>query len=212
MHTIDLLKGHGVPPKTTLGSVIFIAIVFVLPLFIGALMVGIYAIDKTRIDVMESQKVRLENKASLSQPEMKEVSELKTEKGLYLARLNEVSKCVDTYLPWSPVLIALAENMPKQMVLDSLVVSNINTGTIKKNNDPNKPLVIPIPQKKMVAEISGQGEGSFNELVQGYQAKLKSEKKLLPYLKDLTNIIQARTGNSQADSFEMNFVFEKRKN
>ncbi|MBN1975642.1 MAG: hypothetical protein JW787_18555 [Sedimentisphaerales bacterium] len=210
MHTIDLLKGQALPPKTTLGSLVFTALLFVVPLLVGSVVLGMYAINKTNIDVQNGQIERLEKQIADAQPNTLEMSELEKSKKLCVARLGEVSKCVDTYLQWTPVLIALAENMPEKMIMDSLSASSVNPGGIKKSSDPNKTLVIPIPQKRMTAVISGRGTDVFNLKVQGYQKTLKSEQ-LLPHIKEITHLMQAQTADNQLQSFTMSFIFEKQK-
>lgn len=210
MHTIDLLKGQALPPKTTLGSLVFTALLFVVPLLVGAVVLGMYAINKTNIDVQNGQIERLEKQIADAQPNTLEMSELEKSKKLCAARLGEVSKCVDTYLQWTPVLIALAENMPEKMIMDSLSASSVNPGGIKKSSDPNKTLVIPIPQKRMTAVISGRGTDVFNLKVQDYQKKLKSEQ-LLAHIKEITHLMQAQTADNQLQSFTMSFIFEKQK-
>jgi hypothetical protein len=204
MHAIDLLKGEGLPAKTTIGSVVFTTLIFVLPLLIGALILGKYAINKTSLDVKEGQKERLKKEIASFQSDTKQVSEQLKEKKLFIANLNEVSKCVDTYIPWTPVLVSLARNIPDPVIIDNLTASNANTGSMRLVNDPNKPLTIPIPERKMTAAISGQEQNVFNLLVQDYEKKLNSEELLKPFLRELKYSIQG-------SSCTMNFTLQKQK-
>jgi hypothetical protein len=75
---------------------------------------------------------------------------------------------------------------------------------MKPVNDPNKPLMIPIPQKKMTAVITGQKQDVFNIQVQDYEKKLYSEGLLKPYLRELKYSIQG-------PSCTMNFTLQKQK-
>jgi hypothetical protein len=212
MHTIDLLKGQGLPAKTTLGSVFFAVLIFVLPLLIGAGMVGFYAINKTNIEIKQGEIERLEKVITDSQPNVLKTKNLVKERDSYAARLAEVSKCVDTYLQWTPVLIAVSENMPDNMIMRSLSVANDGArSAAKRNTDPNKPLTIPIPQRKMTAELVSSGTETFYTTVQDYQKKLKSSESLQSELKTLTYTMQARTVDNPVDSSTMSFVFQKQK-
>jgi Tfp pilus assembly protein PilN len=213
MHTIDLLKGQGLPAKTTLGSVFFTVLMFVVPLLVGAGMAGFYLINKTEIDIKQGQIDGLKKSTEDLKPKVAQTEKLARERDLYTARLTEVSKCVDTYQQWTPVLIAVSENMPENMIMNKLaVINDEGRGAGRRNSDPNKPLTIPIPQRKMTAELSGKsGTDTFNTKVQEYQKKLKSEPSLSLQLKDLTYQMQAASGDNPQDSFTMSFVFEKQK-
>lgn len=204
MHTIDLLKGEGLPAKTTIGSLLYTALIFILPLLIGAILLGWYVINRTNIDIALSQKDRLEKEEAALRSRTTQYMELENEKKLFVARLNEVSKCVDTFVQWTPVLISLAKNIPNQVIMDNLSSSNLNAGAVKSSNDPNKPLVIPIPQKKMAAMITGQTQDVFNLQIQDYEKKLNSEELLKPYLRELKYSLQG-------SSCTMNFTLQKQK-
>ena len=210
MHTIDLLKGQGLPAKTTLGSVFFAVLIFIVPLLIGAAMAGFYSINKVQIEVLNTGIAGFEKSIKDSEPNVLKTKSLVKEMDLYAARLSEVSKCVDTYLQWTPVLIAISENMPDNMIMKSLSVANNDARSgIRKNTDPNKPLTIPIPVRKMTAELVSNGTDTFYTVVQEYQKKLKAEPSLMT--ENITYTMQARTVENPVDSSTMSFVFQKQK-
>ena len=209
MHTIDLLKGQGVPPKTTLKGVFFMALVFILPLIGGSLLVVMYAVNKINIETQIVKADKLKDEIKNYLPDKQKVEELQSQKNYYNVRVLEASKCIDTYFQWSPILIQLVRNMPEDMVMDKLSVENISAVTLKKKKEPDEELVIPIPQKKMVVDLSGLNGDAYNIKVQEYQEKLKSEQSLVSLLKDVTYIKQAIILNKPEESFRMNFVFDK---
>ncbi len=212
MHTIDLLKGRGLPPKTTLSSVFLTAFVFILPLIAGSVMAGMYAVNKINIDMRVIEVEKLKKNIEDFQSGKQEAAKFQKEKNYYSVRIDEVSKCIDTYFQWSPVLIGLAEHMPEDMIMDNLSVSNSNNAVLKKPNDPNAGLVIPIPEKKMTVDISGlQKDSSYTVKVQEYREKLKSEQLLKPVIEDGTFVKQAIKPDKSEESFRMNFIFNKKK-
>ncbi len=212
MHTIDLLKGEGLPAKTTLGSVLVTAIIFVLPLLAGAVLAGMYSIDKTELDVMQRQIDHYKKTITESEPNVKRLREMEKQANTYTARLGEVQKCVVTYLQWTPVLIAVAKNMPDKMVINRVAVtSDESKYTGRRNTDPNKPLTIPIPQRKMTVELSGTGTEACTTFVQDYQNTLKAEQSLKPQLGNITYLMNAKTNENPAESFTMTFVLENQK-
>jgi hypothetical protein len=214
MHKIDLLKGQGLPPKTTLGSVFFVALMFVIPIFIAMGTIGFYIINKVEIDIRQDQIVRLKDEIAKSEPNVLKTKKLRKEKDFYAVRLSEVDKCVKTYIQWTPVLIALAENMTDNMLLNSLtVVLDENQSGVRKDNEPNKPLAIPIPQRKMTAAIGVYSNGNDlpNSIMREYQKKLKSEKSLQLLLLDIPFLKDTKKADDLSDLFTMNFILENQK-
>ena len=61
MHTIDLLRGQGVPAKTTLGSAAIIVVMIVVPILAAAGMVDRYMQNDTDIGIKQ-QTIATEQK------------------------------------------------------------------------------------------------------------------------------------------------------
>jgi hypothetical protein len=212
MHTIDLLKGQGLPPKTTLGSVFFVALMFVIPILIGMGTIGFYIINKVEIDIRQDQIIRLKDEIAKSEPNVLKTKTLRKEKDFYAVRLNEVEKCVKTYIQWTPVLMAIAENMTDNMLLNRLAVAlDESQSAGRKDIDPNKPLTIPIPQRKMTAAIGVYSNDLSNSIMLEYQKKLKSEQLLKPFLLDLHFLMETKKADDLSNLFTMNFILEKQK-
>ncbi len=210
MHTIDLLKGRGLPAKTTFGSVFFVVLMFVVPLLIGAAMAGFYLINQIEIGITASDMEKLDNIIAELKPNAEKTDNLRKEINLYTTRLTEVSKCVKTYVQWTPVLIDVVKDKPERMFMNRLTVTNDDKNTVIRNSDPNKPLVLPIPQRKMTLELSGSGTEDYNLMVQDYQNHLRMESSLQPdLLRDLKYLRQPRVADSNEDTYTMNFVFQR---
>ena len=212
MHKIDLLKGQGIPPKVTFGNVIIIIITIIVPVLVLAGFLDKYLRNNIEIENIEHNIGSLEQNVTKSQPDMKVTLELQGQRDIYAARLNEVAKCVDTYMQWSPVLIELAQKIPPEIIMTKMEVTTepIKTNG-KQNNDPNKPLSIPIPERKMVMELNGIGTDSFNTIVQNYQKNLKASEILKSELKDLKFYMNTNINEDSLETYYLNFVFQKPK-
>lgn len=201
MHTIDLLKGQGIPPKTTLGSVVFITLVPVVPLLVGALMIGVYAINKTTIDVKARQIYR-------QQGDAREVEKLENELNSYKPEWSDIKQCVATYIQWTPALISVVENMDDNMIMDRLAVTNDEgKGTSRSSSDSD---LIPIPQRTMVAEFSLKDPNmiKLNRLMSDYKKKLDVKQASLP---NLISFEYFQTPDRPDNSYTMNFIFKRKK-
>jgi len=174
MHNIDLLKGEGIPAKTTLASVFFVALAVIVPIIISAVMLSFYLLNNIKIDVGLNSIAKSEEQIAISKPDMLKTITLEQEINRLAKRLKEVSRCVDTFAQWSPILIALSEEMPDEMIMNRLeTLSATGRTTGRKNNDPNKPAVIPMPKRSIIFDISGGKQGSYSSRVQTYQDKLQ---------------------------------------
>jgi len=211
MHTIDLLKGQGIPPKTTFGGAVCTALILIFPLLVGAALIGMYASNKTTLESRKYRAEKLKETLSGLLPNTQETANIRKEKNSYIIKLQEASKCIDTYYQWTSVLIPLVENLPDNMLMDKIFVTNTSQGSIKKSSDPNAPLVVPIPKKKMTIELHGLGSDSYTELVQGYREKLNSEESLNPVLENVTYVKEATSPVNPNEKFTMSLVFEKKK-
>ena len=201
MHKIDLLKGQGLPEKTTLGSVFLITLMVVIPLLAGAGLVGLYAVNRIDIDVVANQLEHSEERAAELKADAKEKETLTKEISLYSKKLGEINKCVDTYVQWTPVLIAIARQIDPNMTLDKLEAKNDEKGAGRRNNDPNN---IPVPQRTLTGEFSCIDPNNLNKFMTAYKEKLDKELKVSSNPPALQFF---QTPDSFETSYTMNFIF-----
>ena len=122
MYRIDLLKGEGMPQRASpLGIALSVATVAVPAIALIAL--SVLALD-TRIAIAIRQRELSKVQSSLDRTEqaMKERESLQNRKIAAVACLQEVKGLLARHAQWSPVLEAIAENMPQSLTLTSLRV------------------------------------------------------------------------------------------
>jgi len=159
MHTIDLLKGKGIPEKTTLRGVAIVIFGVLVPCFVAAGMLYEYLRYKAIIPILTEAVVKEQVKIDKLSAAVKLNETLETNKKLITERLLEVSSCVDKYVQWSPVLVTLASNMPDNMVLTALTANRKNVRKmIPQENDPNKTVGVAVPTRTLALNISGSPE------------------------------------------------------
>lgn len=212
MHKIDLLKGQGIPAKTTTGGIIVLTLIVIIPFFCAAGILDWYLQTKIDIELMQQRIVTGKEAISLHEPDLKLKKSLEQKIALLNNQLSEVSGCIDTFIQWSPVMVTLSENMPSKMIISKLSTQNTNVRratTRKRNNDPNKPANIPIPERTMVMNIRGSKTGGYDTMVQGYQERLNLSPSLKPILKNIVPSKEAGTmGTDQIESYIMNIIFK----
>ena len=215
MHKIDLLKGQGIPAKTTSGGIMVLAVTLIVPILVAAGGLDWYLRTKMRIEVQEGQIVKAKQTISELAPDVRLKKSKEREIALVHSKLTEVSRCLNTFMQWSPILETLAEYMPTPMIMNDLTAQNTSGArrTTRRSNDPNQPLSIPVPDRTLVMNISGDRAGNFNPIVQKFQESLNSSEALKPRL---TNIVHSRqagiAGAGQRESHEMKIIFASESN
>ena len=208
MHNIDLLKGQGVPPKATTGGIIVLTIMVIVPILVAAGMLDWYL--QTRIDIEMTQQriVTAEETIATHASEVKLKHSLEQEIQLLNNKLTEISRALDIFVQWTPVLVTVAENMPGPMIMRDLTAQSQSTRrTTRRKVDPNKPVDIPIPERSLVMNIKGGKPGSYNQTVQQYQKRLYNSPVLKPKIKEIVPSTEAGTGLDQTESYIMNIIF-----
>ncbi len=210
MHKIDLLKGQGVPAKTTKGGIIVLAVTVTVPILVAAGTLGWYS--QTKIDIAITTQSIVNSKEMISQysADLKLKQSLDQKIDLLNSQLSEISRCLDTFIQWSPILVTLSDNMPSGMIMTELAAQSqsLRRTTRRRKNDPKKASIIPIPERTMVMNIRGGSPGSYDTVVQGYQERLNSSPVLKPRLKEIIHSKEAGTmGTDQTGSHVMNIIF-----
>lgn len=208
MHKIDLLKGQGIPAKTTTGSIIVLTLIVIVPFFCAAGILDWYLQTKVDIELMQQKISTSKEAVSLHEPELKLKKSLDQKIALLKNQLREVSGCVGTFIQWSPVMVTLSENMPSRMVMSRLTTHNTNPrrATTKKNKKETK---IPVPERTMTINIRGNKTGAYDTMVQGYQERLNSSPSLKPILQNIVPSKEAAAmGTDQSESYIMNITFK----
>ena len=210
MHTIDLLRGQGIPAKTTLGSAAMIVVMIAVPILAAAGMVDRYMQNDTDIGIKQ-QGIAIEQ-ATIEKfaDAVKFKESLEKEQDVIHSKLSEVSSCLGKHIQWSPVLKTLAGKMPSKMSLRGLRAETIS---LRKNvatkNDPKRMVNVTVSKRTLVLDISGSEQRDYGSLVENYSKRLKSSPVLGPKLENIE--VSQNPGGAGGDntvSYTMNLKFK----
>ena len=213
MHKIDLLKGQGIPAKTTSAGIFVLVVMVIAPILAAAGTIDWYLRTKTEMGVMQRQIDNAQKTIAENAADIKLQNSRQREIALLNGKLMEVSRCLGTFLQWTPVIKTLAQEMPGPMIISDLKAqSSGGQRRIRTDNDPNQPLTIPAPERTLVMNIQGVRPGSFNRMVENYQKSLSESPVLQPKLKEIVPAKETSTaGTSQTESYVMNIIFASKK-
>ena len=205
MHTIDLLRGQGIPAKTTLGSVLMIVVIITVPILAAAWMVDRYIQNETEIGIKQQaiakEQATIDNYADA----VKFKSSLLEQQKAIRSKLSEVSSCLGRYIQWSPVLVTLAENMPRGMVMNALKAeSTIDRQRVAGEKDSKSTI-----KRTLVLDISGTERRDYGDDIENYSRRLKISEELGPKLEDIVVSQKPGTaGDINTVSYTMNLIFK----
>ena len=210
MHTIDLLKGQGIPAKTTLASIAMIIVMVVIPILAAAGMVDRYLQNETDIGIKQ-QGIAMEQATIEEYADAVKFKEsVEKEQKAIGSKLSEVSSCLGKYIQWSPVLETLASYMPAQMVMSGLrAESTSERQRVASENDPKRMVNVTVSKRMLVIDISGSELRDYGDVVQRYASHLKSSPVLGPKLENIEVSQKPGTaGDLKTVSYTMNLKFK----
>ena len=187
MHTIDLLRGEGIPAKATFGTICLVAVIVVVPILAGSVMAGLYLQNREVIGIDQQAISRAEQTIDTYKADVAEKQKKEQQQAAINAKLAEVKSCLGEYVQWSPVLMDLAKNMPEGMIM-SRVEAQVRQSrqTVYKENEPERPINITINKRVLVLELAGRTAGNYDGVVRTYGDSLKNSPVVGPKLENIS--------------------------
>jgi Tfp pilus assembly protein PilN len=212
MFTIDLLKGQGVPLKSSPGGIVITAVTIAIPLYVFLIMFGLYANDEAYMSVKEQEITRFQSEIDRLSDAVKLHESLEKQKVIYRNCLSEVSSSLGKYVQWSPVLVTLVENMPNSVMLTGLEVRQDSVRKkVPKPGHPKEMVDGSIPVNVLSMSVSGGPKYDCNKEVRDFQDRLQSSAFLGPQLENIVVSRESETLEGQdIASYEIECVFKPR--
>ena len=210
MHTIDLLRGQGIPAKATFGTVAMVIVIVAVPILAAAVLLDRYLHNREVIAIDGQATAMAQQTIDRFAADVRFKEDLEKQQAGIETRLKEVKSCLGDYVQWSPVLINLVENMPAEMVMKKLSADTRRTRErLFKDNDPNRPVNVSATNRTLVLDISGTTGGSYDGVVRDYGERLRKSPVLGPKLENI--VVSQKTGQFGDDktvSYTMNLIFK----
>jgi len=203
MHTIDLLRGQGIPAKTTLGSMAMIAVIIAVPILAAVAMADRYIQNGTDIGIKQQAIATEQATIDKFKDAVTFKESLDKQQSAVNDKLLEVSTCLGEQIQWSPVLVTLANYMPAKMFMSGLKAEN----TTVRQKVANKNVTI--SKRTLVLDISGTERSDYGNIVKNYASRLKSSPALKTKLEDIeVSQNPGRSGDENTVSYTMNLMFK----
>jgi hypothetical protein len=211
MFTIDLLKGQGLPVRTKPQGVALFVATFAVPALIAILMVGYYfhnaiiiSVHKQNITNFETRLQRLTDALELKESFEKERATINT-------YLSDVAVAIRRHAQWSPVLVALVENLPDSIILNSLEVKRSTAkGKVAVAGAPGKKVDSNVSVRTLKMRVSGNPNYNCDIDVKAFRERLLASKVLGPRLEDVVIAAQGYNTMDGEDvvAYDIDCVFK----
>lgn len=210
MFTIDLLKGQGVPIKSSPKNVAFGATAAVVPVLIAMAMFGFYLRNRIVISVYANTIANHEAKIAKLSDAVKIQQAIEDKKNSYSDCLWEVENCLGRHTQWSPVLVTLVKNMPDSVVLTALDVKQRSIKQrVPQQDDPSKVVMVSVPVRTLQMTVAARPQSRSDQEIRNFSEYLRSSSMLSSRLED----IRVSQGQSMLDgqsvvSYQINCIFK----
>ena len=198
MFAIDLLKGQGRPARTKpQGIAIFVA-TFAVPMLVAILMAGYYYRNKVIISIYKQDVTGYVTQTERLAEALKLKEAREKEKSAISGCLVDVADSVGRHTQWSPVLVAVVQNLPDSVVLNSLEVrqssirrtSVVKAGLGKDTKDKQADTSVAVRTLKL--RVSGNPSYDCDSEVKAFRERLRASNVLGPKLEDVVIASQGR--------------------
>ena len=186
MFTIDLLKGQGIPIRSGPEGIAVAAVAFAVPIIIAIVMFGFYLSNSITMAVQRQDIVKYQAKADALSDAVELQKSFEKEKNAISSGLSEVSSSIGRHTQWTPVLVALVENMPDSMVLTKLEVKQRSVKRkVPGKDDPGKMVDISIPVRTLQMKVCGSAQSNCDKAVRDFRDRLRQSTLLGPKLEGI---------------------------
>ena len=186
MFTIDLLKGCGVPIKNKPEGIAVAAITCVVPVIVTIVMLSYYLHTKVAISIQKQGITNYQKKTAELSDSVKLQRTLEDEKNIISGSLSEVSSLICKHHQWTPILVALVQNMPDSMILTRLDVKQDSVRMkVPQEDNPEKMTDVTVPVRTLKMGVSGNPQYNCDKAVKDFRDRLRFSAFLGPKLEDI---------------------------
>ena len=206
MFAIDLLKGQGRPARTKPQGVAIFVATFAVPMLVAILIAGYYYRNKVTISIHKQNIANYVTQTERLADALKLKEAWEKDKSAINGCLTEVAGSIGRHTQWSPVLVAIVQNLPESVAMNSLEVRQssikrktvVKAGTEKDKKDKQADTSVAVRTLKL--RVSGNPSYDCDREVKAFRDRLRASNVLGPKLED---VVIASQGHDTLDGREV---------
>jgi Tfp pilus assembly protein PilN len=219
MFAIDLLKGQGRPARTKPQGVAIFVATFAVPMIVAMLMAGYYYRNKVLISIYQQDLAGYVTQTERLEDSLKLREALEKDKSAINGCLAEVAGSIGRHTQWSPILVAIVQNLPESVVLNSLEIkqSSIKRKAVVKasmstdsKDSKDKKADTSVAVRTLKLRVSGTPSYDCDRDVKAFRESLRASNVLGPKLEDVVIASQGRDtlDGREVVSYDIDCIFK----
>lgn len=211
MISIDLLKGEGRPVKSRPGVVALMVVPFIFPVLAGVFLAGWYQSDKIMMRMQVKKLTSYEEGPREYSDVVQFLQDAAAESKYINSCLGEVNQTINNHRQWSPILAALAENLPPAVSLNCLeLLREKKREKIPHKDDPQKTVFIDKYQYTLRITTDTGTTVEDDAAIQVFIQQLRNSNLLEPRIEDIRIASQQSVSEETVDivRYEIDCVFK----
>jgi hypothetical protein len=206
MFAIDLLKGQGRPARTKPQGVAIFVATFVVPMLVAILIVSYYYRNKVVISIHKQNIAGYVTQTERLADALKLREAWEKDKTVISGCLADVANSISGHTQWSPVLVAIVQNLPESVVMNSLEVrqSSVKRKSVVKaglgKDDKDKQADTSVAVRTLKLRVSGNPSYDCDREIKAFRDRLRASNVLGPKLED---VVIASQGHDTLDGREV---------
>ena len=210
MFTIDLLKGQGIPPRSRPEGIVAAVSAFAVPVIVAMTMFGCYISDSINISIQKQKTANYQAKIDELTEAVKLQKAYESEKRIVNGCRSDIAVALDRYTQWSPVLVAVVENVPDSVVLTRLEVKQRDIKKkVPQKDDAKKTVDVSVPVRTLQISVSGSPRNDCDGAVKDFRDHLRSSPAIGSKLDDIVVSQKFDTlGGQDVVSYDIDCIFK----
>lgn len=203
MFAIDLLKGQGRPARTKPQGVAIFVATFAVPMLVAILMAGYYYRNKVVISIHKQNIAGYVTQTERFADMLKLKEAWEKDKSAISGCLADVADSIGRHTQWSPVLVAIVQNLPESIVMNSLEVrqSSIKRKSVVKDGDnKDKQADTSVAVRTLKLRVCGNPSYDCDREIKAFRDRLRASNVLGSKLED---VVIASQGHDTLDGREV---------
>ena len=186
MFTIDLLKGQGIPLKHRPQGIAITVVALLVPVVILIAMVSFYMSNQVSINVVQQRIARCDESIIGLAREVQLQKEFNDQKNTINLGLKEVAGNIGNHMQWSPVILEIVQNLPKNVKLKRLEGhQSMETRKIAKKGSPGTKVDTTVLIRRLHVSVSGNISANCDQAVKDFREKLYGSEVIGKLLEDV---------------------------
>lgn len=186
MFTVDLLKGTGLPLKSSPTRVALSAIPFIVPVIIATVLVVNFTVNSTVLATTNSRMNKVNTMLEQYSEDIATCRDIQTNIRSTKQLLNDVSGAIYRHVQCTPIIQSTIEAMPETIVLDRLKLYRASyRRKMPDKNDPKKLVFVDVIERTIMITACGISQIGADEAIHSFIRNLRESENLATLIKDI---------------------------